>query len=166
MCKPLCFVCRTGLNLEDLGERNHTLPCSSAELFFAEKRGPQRRDFSGRYGFPGFYRGFCIHHRPGKFSLKARKGLQKIIFRWWCTFFSSLKSHPWTNASLGRDFRQACSVIDPYRLFLKTRHQGSGRVRPRQGTEICNFGAPSPLHLCLSSLQWIFCPYLQVYCVI
>ena len=29
----------------------------------------------------------------------------------------------------------------------------SGRVRPRQGTEICNFGAPSPLE----ALHWIFC---------
>ena len=29
----------------------------------------------------------------------------------------------------------------------------SGHVRPRQGTEICNFGAPSPLE----ALHWIFC---------
>ena len=29
----------------------------------------------------------------------------------------------------------------------------SGQVRPRQGTEICNFGAPSPLE----TLHWIFC---------
>ena len=29
----------------------------------------------------------------------------------------------------------------------------SGHVRPRQGTEICNFGAPSPLE----ALDWIFC---------
>ena len=28
----------------------------------------------------------------------------------------------------------------------------SGHVRPRQGTEICNFGAPSPLE----ALHWIF----------
>ena len=30
--------------------------------------------------------------------------------------------------------------------------QLSGQVRPRQGTEICNFGAPSPLE----ALHWIF----------
>ena len=29
----------------------------------------------------------------------------------------------------------------------------SGHVRPRQGTETCNFGAPSPLE----ALHWIFC---------
>ena len=31
----------------------------------------------------------------------------------------------------------------------------SGHVRPRQGTEICHFGAPSPLHF-FNFLQWIF----------
>ena len=37
-----------------LGKRKRTPPCSSAELFFAEKKwGPQRKDLSGRYGFPG-----------------------------------------------------------------------------------------------------------------
>ena len=30
--------------------------------------------------------------------------------------------------------------------------KGSGHVRPRQGTEICNFGVPSPLE----ALHWIF----------
>ena len=30
--------------------------------------------------------------------------------------------------------------------------RSSGQVRPRQGTEICNFGAPSPLE----ALHWIF----------
>ena len=34
----------------------------------------------------------------------------------------------------------------------------SGRIRPRQGTGICNFGAPSPLDF-LNLLQWIF-PFL------
>ena len=35
----------------------------------------------------------------------------------------------------------------------------SGQVRPRQGTEICNFGAPSPL----KALHWIFCFFSSVY---
>ena len=35
----------------------------------------------------------------------------------------------------------------------------SGHVRPRQGTEICNFGAPSPLE----ALHWIFCFFSSVY---
>ena len=35
----------------------------------------------------------------------------------------------------------------------------SGHVRPRQGTEICNFGAPSPLE----ALHWIFCFFSSIY---
>ena len=34
----------------------------------------------------------------------------------------------------------------------------SGQVRPRQGTEICNFGAPSPLEV----LHWIFSSFSDV----
>ena len=35
----------------------------------------------------------------------------------------------------------------------------SGHVRPRQGTEICNFGALSPLE----ALHWIFCFFSSIY---
>ena len=35
----------------------------------------------------------------------------------------------------------------------------SGQVRPRQGTEICNFGATSPLE----ALHWIFCFSSSIY---
>ena len=35
----------------------------------------------------------------------------------------------------------------------------SGQVRPRQGTEICNFGAPSPVE----ALHWIFCFFSGIY---
>ena len=35
----------------------------------------------------------------------------------------------------------------------------SGHVRPRKGTEICNFGAPSPLE----ALHWIFCFFSSIY---
>ena len=35
----------------------------------------------------------------------------------------------------------------------------SGQVRPRQGTEIVNFGAPSPLE----ALHWIFCFFSSIY---
>ena len=37
--------------------------------------------------------------------------------------------------------------------------KNSGQVRPRQGTEICNFGAPSPLE----ALHWIFCFLSRIY---
>ena len=36
--------------------------------------------------------------------------------------------------------------------------RNSGQVRPRQGTEICNFGAPSPLE----ALHWIFCFFSSI----
>ena len=40
----------------------------------------------------------------------------------------------------------------------------SGRVRPQQGTEICNLGEPSPLDF------FLYCPvdfpFLQVFCVV
>ena len=38
---------------------------------------------------------------------------------------------------------------------------GSGHVRPRQGTEIYSFGAPSPLDFFLNFLQWIFQLFLS-----
>ena len=46
----------------------------------------------------------------------------------------------------------------------KTLGGKSGHVRPRQGTEICNFGAVSTGFL--DFLQWIFLPFLQVLCAI
>ena len=43
----------------------------------------------------------------------------------------------------------------------------SGHLRPRQGTEICNFGAPAPLDFFLNIfLQWIFFLFLQVFYVV
>ena len=44
----------------------------------------------------------------------------------------------------------ACTNPD---IFLSFSLAKSGHVRPRQGTEICNFGVPSPLE----ALHWIFC---------
>ena len=42
-----------------LGKGKRTPPCSSEELFFAEKKWrPQRKDFGARYGSPGSYRVF------------------------------------------------------------------------------------------------------------
>ena len=42
---------------------------------------------------------------------------------------------------------------------LSAGRKKSGPVRPRQGTEICNFGAPSPLE----ALHWIFCSFSRFY---
>ena len=44
-------------------------------------------------------------------------------------------------------------------IFRESAFSGSGQVRPRQGTEICNFGAPSPLE----ALHWIFCFFSSIY---
>ena len=44
--------------------------------------------------------------------------------------------------------------------------QSSGHVRPRQGTEICNFGVPSALDFLFISPLDFFVRFLQVYCVI
>ena len=51
-------------------------------------------------------------------------------------------------------FQVPQSAPDP--LFKASK---SGQVRPRQGTEICNFGAPSPLE----ALHWIFCFLSSIY---
>ena len=56
-----------------LGKRKHTTPCSSAELFFAKKVGPQRQDFGGRYGFLGFYRVFASTTGLESFALRPEK---------------------------------------------------------------------------------------------
>ena len=43
-------------------------PAPVTNFFLPKKKGgPQRKDFGGGYGFPVFFSGFCIHHRPGKF---------------------------------------------------------------------------------------------------
>ena len=58
-------------------------------------------------------------------------------------------------AKLSRSTAQSCSRAESLFFGLE---EGplSGHVRPRQGTEICNFGVPSPLDF-LSFLQWNFC---------
>ena len=40
-----------------------------------------------------------------------------------------------------------------------THENVSGQVRPRQGTEICNLGAPSPLE----ALHWLSCFFSSIY---
>ena len=50
-------------------------------LFFAAKRnrGPQRKDFGCRYGFPGFYMVFCILHWPEGVLFEGRHIVQKFL---------------------------------------------------------------------------------------
>ena len=62
-------------------------------------------------------------------------------------------------------FKTVLSKQHSARFLISCRRQTkynvtfSGQVRPRQGTEICNFGAPSPLE----ALHWIFCFFSNVY---
>ena len=64
-----------------LGKEKHTPPCSNAELFFAEKkRGPQRKDFGGRYGFPGFHRVFVSTTNLESFSSRPEKFPKRFSF--------------------------------------------------------------------------------------
>ena len=59
---------------QKLGKRKHTPPCSSAHLFFAEKKwGPQRKNFGGRYGCLGFCRVFVSTTGLDSFSLRPEK---------------------------------------------------------------------------------------------
>ena len=62
-----------------LGKRKHTLPCSSAELFFAEKMGPLRKDFGGGYGFLVFI-GFLYPPPAWKVFLWGQKSSPKDFF--------------------------------------------------------------------------------------
>ena len=50
-------------------------------------------------------------------------------------------------------------------LSLKILAYVSGHVRPRQATEICNFGEVSPLDFLQFSLVDRFSVFLQVFCV-
>ena len=63
-------------------------PAPVQNLSLQEKWGPQRKDFGGGYGLPGFYRVFVSTTGLESFFFEARKVLQKIFFRWWlCTLF-------------------------------------------------------------------------------
>ena len=71
-----------------LGKRKHTPPCSSAELFFAEKKwGPQRKDFGGGHGLPGFYRVFVSTTGLESFSLRPEKFSKRFSFGGGCVRF-------------------------------------------------------------------------------
>ena len=72
MFKNVVTILRKSVNV--LGKRKHTPPCSSAELFFAEKKwGPQSKDFGGGYGFPGLYLVFVFTTGLDIFSLRPEK---------------------------------------------------------------------------------------------
>ena len=60
-----------------------------------------------------------------------------------------------------REFATFCDIFRHFPTLAKGQKalKKSGQVRPQQGTEICNFGAPSPLE----ALRWIFCLFSIIY---
>ena len=83
--------------------------------------------------------------------------------RWNACFFPAFWP-PWPKFGAGISARMTpgCPREVRPKNFLSGlifRSWNSGRVRPRQGTEICNFGAPSPLE----ALHWIFCFFSCIY---
>ena len=68
---------------EALGKRNHTLPCSSAELFFAEKNGVHRGKISVVDMAVLVFIGFL----SGKFSLRPEKFSKRFSFGGGCARF-------------------------------------------------------------------------------
>ena len=74
----------------ETGKETIHRPAPVQNFSLQKKMGPQRKDFGGGYGFPGFYRVFVSTTGLESSSLR-RKVLQKFFFRWWlCTLFSSL----------------------------------------------------------------------------
>ena len=70
---------------------------SSAELFFAEEKwGPQRKDFGGGYGLPGFYRVVVSTTSLESFSLRPEKFSKRFSFGGDCVrFFFSAYEFPY-----------------------------------------------------------------------
>ena len=78
---------------------------------------------------------------------------------------SPLKSGESSEKSSGENRVKSCHVCGCHGFFGPDQARKTGHVRPRQGTEICNFfwGAPSPLDAFEFSPEDVF-PFLQVYC--
>ena len=86
----------------------------------------------------------------------------------WLKNDSNLDSSPewsrvWSHFRVTSPGPEKSNIESPKVSFLDpgsvAQRRFSGQVRPRQGTEICNFGAPSPLE----ALHWIFCFFSGIY---
>ena len=55
------------------GKKTIHRPAPVQNFSLQKKMGPQRKDFSGGYGFPGFYRVFVSTTSLESFSLKPKK---------------------------------------------------------------------------------------------
>ena len=78
---------------------------------------------------------------------------------------SPIKPGESSEKSSGENRVKSCHVCGCHGFFAPDDYthdcqpQHAGQVRPRQGTEVCNFGAPSPLE----ALHWIFCFFSSTY---
>ena len=128
---PELHQCNLGVALEQ--ETFSGLPGHPPERLLA----PAPIDFRGNPGIRGLYRAIRVA-KPD--SLPATRQFVSIPM-WFLKHFGGL---------LPENSGRAQGLLPEYL---------SGHVRPRQGTEICNFGAPSPLE----ALHWIFCFCSSVY---
>ena len=105
--------------VDQLGKRNHTPPCSSAELFFADKMGSTEERF--RWWIWVFLAFIGLLYPPPAWNV-----LQKIFSWWWlCTLFL-LWSGFWGDSGGTLSPRETHQVI-----FLAS---GVHRVRPQVRT--------------------------------
>ena len=72
-----------------LGKRKHTPPCSlqCRTVLCRKKWGPQRKDFGGGYGFPGFYRVSVSTTGLESFSWRPEKFSKRFSFGGGCVRF-------------------------------------------------------------------------------
>ena len=104
-----------------------------------------------------YHQGCCS--RDCSNSSKGPGSASKERSRVTCFQTSLLRDRGWARAQNLSHNSQECQdwvyISDP-RMCHKYQ---SGQVRPRQGTEICNFGAPSALE----ALHWMFCFFSSIY---
>ena len=73
------------LGIKGLEKESIHRPAPVQNFSLPKKWGPQRKDFGGGYGFPGFYRHIFVSTTGlERFFFEARKVLQKIFFQEAC----------------------------------------------------------------------------------
>ena len=99
-CFENIFAARLQLQLRELllcklflGKRNDTPPCSSPELFFAEKMRSTEERFRWWICFPGFCRVFVSTTGLESFSLRPEKFSKRFSFSAGCVRFFLLCRH-------------------------------------------------------------------------
>ena len=86
--KSLCTTVGKKLLLSFAGrKKKKRTPLAPGAELCREKWGPQRKDFGGGYGFPGFYRVFVSTTGLESFSLRPEKFSKRLSFGGGCVRF-------------------------------------------------------------------------------